>query len=322
MNAMATINFGIPVRFDYGARAALPGELVRAGIKRPLFVTDKGVLAAGVFAKAVEAVAGAGDFPVYSDVPVNPTEAAAVAGADVYQRHACDGIVGIGGGAPLDLAKAIAVLAANPPPLWDYCNRHAAPREIRNPPPLILMPTTAGTGSEVGRSAVIVFDNGIKAGVRCPQIVTLAICDPDLTLTLPPAITASTGMDALAHCIETYSSPAVNPPADAVALDGMQRIFRHLERAVADGADRQARWHALAHDDGLGARRDVLPKGHGRGACLIAPPGCTGPSPWHAQCHPAAARVGLQLAGARAQGRSHRRAGRPGFGAGAAPSHG
>jgi len=258
---MATINFGIPVRFDYGARAALPGELVRAGIKRPLFVTDKGVLAAGVFAKAVEAVAGAGDFPVYSDVPVNPTEAAAVAGADVYRRHACDGIVGIGGGAPLDLAKAIAVLAANPPPLWDYCNRHAAPREIRNPPPLILMPTTAGTGSEVGRSAVIVFDNGIKAGVRCPQIVTLAICDPDLTLTLPPAITASTGMDALAHCIETYSSPAVNPPADAVALDGMQRIFRHLERAVADGADRQARWHmmmgsvqgAMCFQKGMGA---------------------------------------------------------------------
>lgn len=258
---MATITFGIPVRFDHGARSALPDELGRAGITRPLFVTDKGVIAAGVFAQAVEALPGADGFPVFSDVPPNPTEAAAVAGAAVYRQHQCDGIVGIGGGAALDLAKAIAILATNPPPLWDYCNRHAAPRAIRNAPSLILMPTTAGTGSEVGRSAVIVFDNGIKAGVRCPEIVKLAICDPDLTLRLPPAITASTGMDALAHCIETYSSPAVNPPADAIALDGMQRIFRHIERAVADGSDRQARWNmmmgsvqgAMCFQKGMGA---------------------------------------------------------------------
>jgi 4-hydroxybutyrate dehydrogenase len=170
-------------------------------------------------------------------------------------------VVGIGGGAALDLAKAIAILATNAPPLWDYCNRHARPKAIVAAPPLFLMPTTAGTGSEVGRSAVIVFDNGIKAGVRCPDLVTAAICDPDLTLTLPSAITASTGMDALAHCIETYCSPTVNPPADAISLDGMQRIFGHLQRAVRDGSDREARWHmmmgslegAISFQKGMGA---------------------------------------------------------------------
>src|SRR3546814_13425908 len=103
------------------------------------------------------------------------------------------------------------------------------------------MPTTAGTGSEVGRSAVIVFDNGIKASVRCPDVVSLAICDPELTLGLPPRITATTGMDALSHCIETYCSPTINPPADAISLAGMERILRHIERAVDNGQDRAAR---------------------------------------------------------------------------------
>lgn len=258
---MAPLLFGTTVQFDHGARRMLPTELTRVGVKRPLFVTDKGVMAAGVFAQAVEDVPHAPDFPVFTDVPVNPTEAAAVAGAAMYRKQDCDGVVGIGGGAALDLAKAIAILATNPPPLWNYCNRHAAARSIQNAPPLILMPTTAGTGSEVGRSAVIVFDNGIKAGVRCPDIVTVAICDPDLTLGLPPAITASTGMDALAHCVETFCSPTINPPADAIAVDGMKRIFEHIERAVADGHDTQARWNmmmgsvegAICFQKGMGA---------------------------------------------------------------------
>src|SRR3546814_6794312 len=115
-------------------------------------------------AQASEAMPATDNFTGFDDTPVNPTEAAALAGAERFRDGACDGIVGIGGGAALDLAKAIAILAANPPPLWDYCNRHAAPRAILDAPPLVLMPTTAGTGSEVGRSAVIVFDNGIKAG--------------------------------------------------------------------------------------------------------------------------------------------------------------
>ena len=258
---MINLSFGTAVRFGDGARKALPSVLAQAGIKRPLLITDKGVMAAGVFGQAIEALADAAALPVFTDVPVNPTEAAAVAGAARYKAEQCDGVVGIGGGAALDLAKAVAILATNKPPLWNYCNRHAAPQDIRNAPPLILMPTTAGTGSEVGRSAVIVFDNGIKAGVRCPEIVTTAICDPELTVALPASITATTGMDALAHCIETYCSPAINPPADAIALDGMKRIFDHIERAVADGRDQQARWNmmmgsvegAMCFQKGMGA---------------------------------------------------------------------
>ncbi|WP_411880977.1 iron-containing alcohol dehydrogenase [Polaromonas sp. YR568] len=258
---MTTLLFGTAVQFGHGFRRTLPVELAKARVKKPLFVTDKGVRAAGVFAKAVEAVENADGLPVFDDVPPNPTEAAAAAGAALYRATGCDGVVGIGGGAALDLAKAIAILASNAPPLWNYCNRHAAPQTIVNAPPLILMPTTSGTGSEVGRSAVIIFDNGIKAGVRCPEIITAAICDPELTLGLPAGITATTGMDALSHCIETFCSPVVNPPADAIALDGMQRIFANLERAFATGSDAEARWNmmmgslegALCFQKGMGA---------------------------------------------------------------------
>lgn len=258
---MSVLQFLTTVHFGHGMRRELPALLAASAVRRPLLVTDKGVIQAGVFAQAVEALPGAVQGPMFDDIPVNPTEAAALAGAQRYRQEACDAVVGVGGGAALDLAKAIAILATNAPPLWDYCNRHAKPRPIKAAPPLILLPTTAGTGSEVGRSAVIVFDNGIKAGVRCPDLVTAAICDPDLTLALPPAITASTGMDALSHCIETYCSPAINPPADAISLDGMQRIFSHLERAVRDGQDRVARWNmmmgslegAISFQKGMGA---------------------------------------------------------------------
>lgn len=238
---MSVLQFLTTVHFGHGLRRELPALLAQSGVKRPLFVTDKGVIRAGVFRQAVEAVTDADTFPVFDDTPVNPTEAAAAAGAALYRAQGCDGVVGVGGGAALDLAKAIAVLATHPPPLWNYSNRHAKPLPIDRAPPVVLVPTTAGTGSEVGRSAVIVFDNGIKAGVRCPDLVTAAICDPELTLGLPPSITASTGMDALSHCIETYCSPVVNPPADAISLDGMQRIFASLERAVRDGSDAAAR---------------------------------------------------------------------------------
>jgi 4-hydroxybutyrate dehydrogenase len=262
---MALMQFLTDVHFGHGERARLPALLAAWGVHRPLFVTDAGVIAAGVFDKACEASPPVSPGQVFSDTPPNPTEAAAAAGAERYRQLGCDGIVGIGGGAALDLAKAVAILATHPGPLWRYCNRHPQPDPIRSPPPLCLLPTTAGTGSEVGRSAVIVFDNGIKAGIRCPSIVRAAICDPELTLKLPPVITASTGMDALAHCIETFCSPAINPPADAIALDGMRRIFANLERVVNGGSDAQtnaqARWEmmmgslegAIAFQKGLGA---------------------------------------------------------------------
>ena len=258
---MSLILFGPPVHFDFGVRKLLPQIMASARCHKPLFVTDRGVMAAGVFDQATEALPPDLTQALFSDVPPNPTEASAIAGAQAFHRFGCDGVVGIGGGAALDLAKAIAILATHSPPLWNYSNRNPGELPLRATPPLLLMPTTSGTGSEVGRSAVIIFDNGIKAGVRCPAIVTAALCDPELTLGLPPLVTATTGMDALAHCVETYCSPTVNPPADAIAVDGMHRIFSNIHQAVKHGHDRQARWNmmmgslegALCFQKGMGA---------------------------------------------------------------------
>ena len=262
---MAILSFNTKVHFGHGERKQLVLETAKLGIKKPLFVTDKGVRAAGVFARATETLTGMDEAVIFDQTPPNPTEDAAVAGLTTFQTNQCDGIIGIGGGATLDLAKAIAVLCGDPAPLWEYCNRNASPHPIVNPPPLILMPTTSGSGSEVGRSAVIIFNNGIKAGVGCPTIVSVAICDPELTLTLPKYMTAATGMDALSHCVETFCSPLVNPPIDAIALDGLARLYQHIERAVVDGNDADARWNmmmgalegAVCFQKGLGAVHSV-----------------------------------------------------------------
>ncbi len=262
---MAILSFNTKVHFGHGERKQLVLESTKLGMSRPLFVTDKGVRAAGVFAQATETLTKMDEAVIFDQTPPNPTEDAVVAGLTTFQANQCDGIIGIGGGATLDLAKAIAVLCGDPAPLWEYCNRNASARPIVNPPPLILMPTTSGSGSEVGRSAVIIFNNGIKAGVGCPTIVSVAICDPELTLTLPKYMTAATGMDALSHCVETFCSPSVNPPIDAIALDGLTRLYQHIERAVADGSDADARWHmmmgalegAVCFQKGLGAVHSV-----------------------------------------------------------------
>ena len=262
---MAILSFNTKVHFGHGERKQLVLESIKLGIKKPLFVTDKGVRAAGVFARATETLTGMHHAVIFDQTPPNPTEDAAMAGLTTFQVNQCDGIIGVGGGATLDLAKAIAVLCGNPAPLWEYCNRNGSPRPIINPPPLILMPTTSGSGSEVGRSAVIIFNNGIKAGVGCPTIVSVAICDPELTLSLPKYMRAATGMDALSHCVETFCSLLVNPPIDAIALDGLNRLYQHIERAVADGNDADARWNmmmgalegAVCFQKGLGAVHSV-----------------------------------------------------------------
>ncbi len=258
---MAILQFNTRIVFGAGSRSAVAAELARLGVTRPLVVTDRGVVAAGVLVRATEALPDAMPRTVFDATPPNPTEAAAGAGLAAWRDGRCDGVLAIGGGAALDLAKAIAVLAGDPAPLWEYCNRHASPRPITGAPPLLAMPTTAGSGSEAGRSAVIVFGNGIKAGVGCPGIVGAAICDPELTLGLPPAVTAATGMDALSHCVETFCSPAYNPPADAIVLDGLARGFAHIERAAVQGDDLAARGEmmmvalegAIGFQKGMGA---------------------------------------------------------------------
>ena len=246
LSGISVLQFMTTTHFGFGASAGLPQLLEQIGSTRPLIVSDYGVERAGVLEQALNAVPCSDKLPSWLDTPPNPTEEAARLGAETYKHAGCDGVVAIGGGAALDLAKGIAIMATHDGTLWDFCNRHAKPRAIINPAPLIAMPTTSGSGSEVGRSAVIIFNNGVKAGVGCAGIVKAAICDPDLTLRLPTSVTAATGIDALSHCVETYSSPTVNPPADAIAIDGLRRALHHIERAVTHGSsDKHARWHMM-----------------------------------------------------------------------------
>jgi alcohol dehydrogenase class IV len=258
---VALITYLTRIQFDFGAMKLLPNELAALGVKRPLIVTDRGIRSSGVLER-VAALLPPG-MPVFDGTPANPTEAAVLAGLAVYQAGNCDGIVALGGGSAMDLAKGVRLLATHPGPLPQYALIEGGVARIKpGMPPLAAIPTTAGTGSEVGRGAVIIMKDGRKLGVVSPLLIpNVAICDPELTLGLPPDMTAGTGLDAIAHCIETFLAPAANPPADAIALDGLGRAWRHLERAVKDGGDREARWNmmsaamqgAMAFQKGLGA---------------------------------------------------------------------
>ncbi len=239
---MALITYLTTIRFGAGVLSELPEDLDALGLARPLIVTDRGIVAAGLVERLFGAM-GARPRIVFDDVPSNPTEEAALAALELYRSEDCDGVIGFGGGSPIDLAKAVAILATHPAPLAQYAMIDGGVARITDRvAPVIAIPTTAGTGSEVGRGSLMNLSDGRKVGLISPYLIPRrAICDPDLTLGLPPRLTAATGMDALSHCIETFLSPRFNPPADAIALDGAGRIVRHLERAVADGADREAR---------------------------------------------------------------------------------
>ncbi|MCP4330900.1 MAG: iron-containing alcohol dehydrogenase [Alphaproteobacteria bacterium] len=260
---MATITYLTKIQFDFGALGLLTDELAGLGATRPLIVTDAGLVATGLVDRVRDALPPGSDPPVFDGTPQNPTEAAVREGLSRYRKAGCDSIVGVGGGSSLDLAKGVRLLATHDGPLAQYALVEGGLARIRpDLPPLIAIPTTAGTGSEVGRSAVVIMDDGRKLGVVSPHMLpSVALCDPELTLALPPGLTAATGLDAIAHCIETFLSPAVNPPADAIALDGLHRAARHIETAVADGANRDARWNmmmaalegAMAFQKGLGA---------------------------------------------------------------------
>jgi alcohol dehydrogenase class IV len=238
---VATISYLTTIEFEAGALKGLPAALKRAGIARPLIVSDRGVEKAGLTGRVV-ALCPPGT-PVFLDVPSNPTEGAALAALDVYRAERADGIVAVGGGSPIDLAKAVALLATHPGPLAPYAAILGGVEKITGAvAPVIAIPTTAGTGAEVGRAALITLEDGRKLGFISPHLFPkVAICDPELTLGLPPYLTAATGLDALSHCVETFLSPRFNPPAEAIALDGAGRIWRNLERAVADGGDLAAR---------------------------------------------------------------------------------
>ena len=260
---MPTITYLTTIQFDFGAVKMLADEAKTVGINRPLVVTDKGVRDCGVLDKVLEQLPDAMAVSTFDGTPENPTENAVLDALSQYREGECDGMIAVGGGSPMDLAKGVAILAAHEPPLEQYAAIFGGAAKISDKvAPVIAVPTTAGTGSEVGRGAILTLNDGRKLGFASPNnIPKRAICDPELTLGLPKRLTAATGMDAVAHCVETFISPVINPPAEGIAFEGLRRAMGHIEHAVADGSDREARWEmmmaammgAMSFQKGLGA---------------------------------------------------------------------
>lgn len=258
---MARILYLTQIDIDDGAVRLLAGECARLGIAKPLVVSDAGVRAAGVLQPALDALAGR-PYALFDGTPSNPTEAAVRNAVAMARAEGCDGLVAVGGGSSIDLAKGVAIAATHDGPLQTYATiEGGSPKISERVWPLIAVPTTAGTGSEVARGAILIVDDGRKLGFHSWHLMPrAALLDPELTLALPPLLTAATGMDAIAHCMETFMAPAVNPPADGIALDGLARGWAHIERATREGSDRQARWNmmsasmqgAMAFQKGLG----------------------------------------------------------------------
>ena len=259
---MATIQYLTRIEFDYGAIKTLPNLLSSIGMSKPLLVTDP-FLSKTAIVGDIQQLLSQFNPILFAKTPQNPTEDAVEEAVQVYLAEKCDGIIAIGGGSSIDLAKGVALLATHSGPIEQYAVilgglEKISPKVV----PVIAVPTTAGTGSEVGRAALISLRDGRKLGFISPHLIPkIALCDPELTLGLPPSLTAATGMDALTHCIETYLSPRINPPADAIAIDGAKRAAAWVEIAFKDGSNRDARWNmmmaslqgGLTFQKGLGA---------------------------------------------------------------------
>jgi len=258
---MSFINYVTQIQIDFGAIQLLQQECDRVGMKRPLIVTDAGVKAAGIVQKALNAMPGLA-VAVYDQTPSNPTEAAVREATAMYKAQQCDGLIAVGGGSSIDCAKCVSIAVSHEGPLKTYATIEGGSLKITDRvAPVIAVPTTSGTGSEVARGAILIVDDGRKLGFHSWFIVPkAAICDPDLTLGLPAGLTAATGMDAIAHCMETFMAAPFNPPADGIALDGLTRGWVNIERATHNGQDRDARLHmmsasmqgAMAFQKGLG----------------------------------------------------------------------
>jgi len=258
---MARITYLTAIDFGPDEIKGLPAAVSELRISRPLLISDRGLASSGLVGKVRSMLPpGAAS---YLDTPSNPTEAAVYEALDLYRIKDCDGIVALGGGSPIDLAKGVALLATHEGPLEQFAAIYGGIERIGSAvAPVIAIPTTAGTGAEVGRASLLTLDDGRKLGFISPHLIPRrAICDPLLTLGLPPPLTAATGLDALSHCIETLFSPRFNPPAEAIALDGAARIWRNLPKAFADPNDVTARSEVmmgalhggLAFQKGLGA---------------------------------------------------------------------
>ena len=238
----AIFTFPNRILFGDGARRDLAGELAHLGIRRPLVVTDPGLVASGLVGEVTGSLGETA--VVFSGVSANPTEEDVLAGLDAFLSCTCDGLVGLGGGSAIDAAKAIRLLATHPGRLADYdLTAGGSDRITAALPPMAAVPTTAGTGSEASRGALIRLpQTGRKTAVLSPFLLpSVAVCDPELTRTLPPALTAGTGMDAFTHCVESFLATTYHPVCDGIALEGLRHVFRGLEASVLDGTDARAR---------------------------------------------------------------------------------
>ncbi len=263
---VANWSYPTAVRFGAGRISELPEACRSAGIARPLLVTDRGLAAMEITRRALALLREGGlGAELFADVKPNPVEANLAAGVEAFRSGGHDGVVAFGGGSGLDTGKLIAFMAGQSRPVWDFedvgdwWTRADAERIA----PIVAVPTTAGTGSEVGRAGVVTEEKTrTKKVIFHPKMMPkVVIADPELTVGMPPFITAGTGMDALAHCLEAYCSPSYHPIADGIALEGMRLVFENLPNAVRDGSDLQARANmmsaaamgAAAFQKGLGA---------------------------------------------------------------------
>ena len=263
-----TGNWSYPTTMKFGAGriSELPAACAQAGIKRPLLVTDKGLADLPVTRATRDIMDAAGlGRAMFSEVDPNPNENNLSAGVAAYNEGGHDGVIAFGGGSGLDLGKMVAFMAGQTRPVWDFEDigdwwTRADADAIA---PIIAVPTTAGTGSEVGRASVITDSvSHVKKIIFHPKVLpTVVICDPELTVGMPKFITAGTGLDAFAHCVEAYSSPHYHPMSQGIALEGMKLVVENLPRAYADGTDIEARANmmsaaamgATAFQKGLGA---------------------------------------------------------------------
>lgn len=263
-----TGNWSYPtaIRFGAGRISEIAEACIAAGITKPLLVTDRGLADMEITTKTLNLIEQAGlGRAMFSDVDPNPNEKNVEEGLKVYREGGFDGVIAFGGGSGLDLAKTLAFMAGQSRPLWDFEDigdwwTRADPAGIH---PIVAVPTTAGTGSEVGRASVITnSESHEKKIIFHPKMLpAVVICDPELTVGMPKFITAGTGLDAFAHCVEAYSSPHYHPMSQGIALEGMRLVIDNLPRAYADGTDIEARANmmsaaamgATAFQKGLGA---------------------------------------------------------------------
>lgn len=266
MSIKANWSYPTAIRFGAGRISEIADACAAAGIKKPLLVTDRGLASMAITTKTLDLLEAAGlGRAMFSDVDPNPNEKNAEAGVKAYREGGHDGVVAFGGGSGLDLGKLVAFLAGQTRPLWDFEDigdwwTRADADAIA---PIVAVPTTAGTGSEVGRASVITnSETAQKKIIFHPKFMpTVVICDPELTVGMPGFITAGTGLDAFAHCVEAFCSPHYHPMSQGIALEGMRLVKDYLPRAYADGTDLEARAQmmsaammgATAFQKGLGA---------------------------------------------------------------------